>query len=235
MISGENIDKCDSYLNDALPPEERQQFDEELARNEELRDDFLIYKESIEIIQLSGLRRDLNNIILTSSTPVQRHHLYSNPIVWTSIAAGILLVIFIFFDREGKKSPEKLFSLYYKPYPDVVTLRSGKPDFILALSAYSEGEFLQANESFIKLGVTNDTLLFYRAQCNLALDKPDSTILLLNKISPSSIFEQQVTWYLALAHIKKGEAKAAISYLRKIKKKEFGYRDAQALLLKLTE
>ncbi|MBK8553032.1 MAG: tetratricopeptide repeat protein [Ignavibacteria bacterium] len=116
-----------------------------------------------------------------------------------------------------KNLVSEIFDLFFYPFENIVTSRSGgdKNEILLkAMSYYSEGNYKKASGIFRKLMKKEpDNLLiyFYCGICELALNKAVSSRKFLNKVvtEDKEILNELAGWYLGLSYLKTGNVKSA--------------------------
>lgn len=145
--------------------------------------------------------------------------------VWAmGIAASILLVVAgIRFFSEEPAAPvsytaEALYDEYYKPLSGPEPVYRGDNDFKkskeqIASISYDEREFDISILHYKELLNENPGSAKYTLFLGLSLmsyERYDDAILLYNSYKPTGVsYDEDIRWYLALAHLKKGELNTA--------------------------
>ena len=159
--------------------------------------------------------------------------------VWaTGIAASILLLVagIRFFTEEPAATPtytaDALYEAYYKPLSGPEPVYRGDNDFKkpkdkVASMAYDEKEFDIAILHYKELLNENPGSAKYTLFLGLSLmsyERYDDAILLYNSYKPTGVtYDEDIRWYLGLAHLKKGEFNTAQAILESLAKNPKSY------------
>lgn len=173
-------------------------------------------------------------------TVYRRNALLAAALVVILLGIGISV---LYIGKQKHKNNESLFSEYFIPYPDILTLKSnqGPPShdslFQAGLIAYSAANYDTAISIFMKLNALNpedDTLGFYLANSLLASgEDPGKAIHLLESVVGSNgPFAGPAQWYLALAWIRMNKNTEAADLLKKIADEPNLYQGKATELLK---
>ncbi|HNW73551.1 MAG TPA: hypothetical protein PKN44_07990 [Bacteroidales bacterium] len=171
---------------------------------------------------------------------ITRNHYLVAAVLLILLVVGISL-IYMFSGRN--KNQQNLFTEYFTPYPDILTVKSGQgltshdSLFQAGLIVYSDANYDTAISIFTKLNALNpkdDTLGFYLANSLLASGKdPGIAIQLLEfVIRGGSPFACPAQWYLALAWIRMDKRTEAADVLQKIVATPNPYQGKATELLK---
>jgi hypothetical protein len=224
------IDIFDRYLLGDLSGDDLIHFEDQLRNDGEFNRQFKDYQFSVHAVKLSAIKNEIGNIVNTHEA---KFKIFQKRI-WIPMAASILLFLTFYFWPESNFIDETdLAKSYFKPYPDVVTLRSASNELTKAMQAYSIGDYKKAIREFKDMASTSDTTLFYYGLSYLSINEPDSAKVRFVKMNPSSAFHQQVNWYMSIASLLKRDRQSALTYLKKIELKEFNYKEARQVLQSL--
>lgn len=232
MIPQGDIELFDRYKQGMLSIDDKSIFESRLQSDDNFRNDYHNYRVAVDAIKVAGIKRDLEKILDSQN----RSRIYIlKKSFWIPMAASLLLatVSLFFLNRNSTNLTEELFNDYYKPYPNVAAFRGISTNLSIAFEEYSKNDFNKAEELFGK--ISSDTALFYRGICLLSLNQADSSLIVLERIPTSSIFNQQVNWYSGLAFLKNGNYQSAASRLRRIDKGQFKYAEAEKILSKISK
>jgi tetratricopeptide (TPR) repeat protein len=159
-----------------------------------------------------------------------------------SSAAVLFVMILTYLFYFNQSTPEKLFTEYYKPYPNVIPMVRGEGidfDIKAAMVLYNSGNYRDAIAEFDKILLfdkNNETALFYKGISYISTGDYEKAIPLLKDIQavPGTRFNDQASWYQALTYLGMNEKENAVTILRDIilKKNYFSAR-AESLLEKL--
>ncbi len=167
----------------------------------------------------------------------------------TMLAAAVVVILFgvgisiLFINKQKQKNTESLFSEYFTPYPDILTVKSGRGPtshdslFQAGLIVYADANYDTAISIFTKLNALNpkdDTLGFYLANSLLASGKDTGIAIQLLEfvIRGGSLFASPAQWYLALAWIRMDKKTEAADVLKRIVATPNPYQGKATELLK---
>ncbi|MEO9871807.1 hypothetical protein [Ekhidna sp.] len=221
-ISDEEIVK---YLSKEMTRDERQSFEENSRQNEALANRIAEYKKSIRAVRNSGIRNEMDEIHSDMTYSKKR-----NRYVLSGIAASILILMTIYILFWNKPSPDKLYTIYFEPYPNLELVIRGEEDPVqLALNQYSLGNY---PETIHLLSSIEDDFKasFYLAISYMMVDDHTSAIQIFETFPESSIYEQQINWYIGLTYLKQQQFAGAISSFEKIQADEYKYKEAREIL-----
>lgn len=155
-------------------------------------------------------------------------------------AAILLLVVATFVWQQNTVETKDYFADNFVPYRNVLypidrsgTITNAKQK---AFVAYEQKDFNQALEGFERS--LKDSLdynvLFFKGNTLLALDNTEEGIKTLAQIPQHERFYEQTQWYIAIAHLKKGDYVLAKSYLETVAKSGgFKHEKAKEILKEL--
>ena len=158
-------------------------------------------------------------------------------------AAAILLMAgsILYFTLRPPKY-ERLFAAYYKHIDAGTIERSvmqvSNDAFTRALDAYNAAGYDIALENFKAVNDTsiNKPAAFFLGGISaIELDKTDEAILMLQKVKPSSLYNEASQWYLALCYLRKNNPALAKPLLDKLSKGDGNYNVKAGELLKELE
>jgi len=220
-----NIDLIDKYFENSLSPKEQLKFKDLLQNDKEFVKEFAFQKDLKKIISIKQ-QEDLKSTLqqfenkLQNKSPFlifQKKWLVAASISLL-IAVGIWSVKNTFFP-----STEDLFAENFEPYRNIVQpiVRGESINTIeyRAFVSYENNEYYKAINLFNSVKNPSKTsTLFYKAMSYLATNNASEAIEILlpiatNKnLGDSEIdFKEKANWYLALAYLKNGDDKKAIS------------------------
>lgn len=231
MMTPETIELFDGFLHNDLSKLERENFEQRLKLDIGFKAEYEDYLKGVEIVELIGIRKDLNYIFEES----KKQNFLAKRIVWMPMAATLLLAALslVFWNKLSMDSNQTLFLTYYQPYPNIIASRGIADNVELALQSYSENDFSKAEQLLGNLPIVNDTILFYQGLCRLSLNQADSSLVLFRQLKESSVFYQQISWYSAMAFLLKGDSRAAHISLKSINEGQFKYVESREVLEKI--
>lgn len=252
----QDIPKVQQYLSNQLTGEEKTAFEQRLAQDSNLQEELEWYKAMFNALEETEDQR-LKELLKASD---QKKETYSkikrlNIRRW-SIAAGFLLVITVLaliWVYAPKQKPEQDFFEPAKLVEADVTRSIVIDDmdngnFWVASSngiykvttLYENGKY-QEVLSILDTLPASASVLFYQANCLMALNRNSEAIPILKKVETytNETYSNFAQWYLALAYYKTGNKELAKEYAIKTVQNRGIYENdrvqAQKLLEKLDE
>lgn len=207
-----------------------------IGRNEELVNDYLLYKSAIKSI----------NIVPENETGQDGIDSLNKSKLWFWISIGgsilgIIIISVLLLSRFGiisNEPPLQLAFEYLEPYENVLTIPNDPSNVLfLAMQAYDNGNYPLAESRLEEIIVnSNDqNIKLYLSVTYLFNQKPNRAIQLLEalKENPNDGFQNDAIWYLALAQLEANNVKAAKAELESLRDDiQYGAK-SKALLEKL--
>ena len=224
----ENLDLIEGYFQNSLSPKQRLEFNELIRKDEAFKNEFLFQKDLKKAISnhqnqelkqtLEGFERNLHRGSLFSVVPGK----------WMAAAAIILLLSVGTWVTRNYVFPsnERIFELYYEPYPNTVmpVVRGSEVNSIeyRAFVAYESAEYHKAINLFNSVENPDAKhIRFYKAMCYLSVGKSTQAIETLMPLADDSSnlidrldWRQKAQWYIALAYIEQGKEQEALYFLK---------------------
>ncbi|WP_299432916.1 hypothetical protein [uncultured Aquimarina sp.] len=242
----EREELIDKYLQSALTPSERDQFNSLLESDTTFKNDVELLK-NLKVItgteDRDQLRKSMAGFeakITAKETKVVPLFNYKKLLV----AASILLIVAIggiTVFNPFTVDTNALYADNFEPYKNVVTpiVRGENNDNeeVIAFTSYESKDYELATDQFGKLYETTKRpyFLLYQANSLLASNKVKEAIPLLEKhITLNDELSERGKWYLSLAYLKEDRKKEAILLLEEIVEKgSFKKGAAEKLLQQL--
>lgn len=144
----------------------------------------------------------------------------------------------IIIKKKLKETLIKLYSKYFSPYEDLVTVRSGNKKYALlneAMHHYNHRNYKDAVKLFrqiLKTEPQNIAVLFYSGISLLELDKADEALKAFKKVIKldSGYLKEQSLWYTGLIYLKQYEVDKAIKLFSTIPPDYSNYSFAQKIV-----
>lgn len=236
-LKEELIEKVERYLSGELTRKEVKEENDTPPSDEELDEAVDLYNTSKNLIELSGLKEDLKSIHeeyiaeAESESPEPKSK-STTWMWWTAALAAMALLIAVFSGVLDSKSPQ--FEDYFKPYPDLFSMRGNEGNMSKAMRYYSLQDYDAAIREFNKFvadSVTHE-VLFYQAIAALAIGRYELAETNLEALLKSSDnqYWQQTKWFLGLSYWQSGQLEEARKTLSKIEPTEDQYKKARELL-----
>ena len=236
MDNNENLlASIEAYVNGEMPQEQLQAFKRKLAEDKQVSAELEAYTTTISALKTlqfkEQLKQEHKGFERASSTSRQMLYYASG------IAASILLIITFSYFFIKPVSSSELYLSYFEAYPNLKRARGEANEQLdEALKLYTQGNYKEAISSFNGITAPEDNadkIQFYTAMSYLMLNQTNQAIELLQSIDNTSIYQQQVRWYLALCYLKMDNKANALSYLSFIMDGDFMYKEAQEVINQL--
>lgn len=231
------LERIGKFIRKELNTSELKEFELSLIENPELQKKVSLMETTVSGLKYAGFKNRMQSI---EDDVIQSNNI-RRIILWvSSSAAAIILVIISVFLLSNESSSGEIFTNYFEPYPDRISVRgnTGGP-WTRGLKKYSERNYKEAimllsasdNPSELRLEIA-----FYLALSHLAMNESGKAIEILSELRKNDIkYNQQITWYLGLAYLKKGDLLKAKNVLSHIKKSEYEHENAQKILLSIED
>lgn len=215
----ENIAIFDAYLRGEMKGNERQEFEQRLANEAYLKQEFEAFKafeQAIEFAEVKAFKTQLENWDSASESKSTKGKIIP---MWIYSAAAIALIGFLAFNFFfSPNSTESLVADYFQPYDNVITIRGEQAEIDKGLHFYDLKDYEQAIGILAK-HPDNQNAQFYLAESHLALSHYQEAAIqyesLLNK--DATIFKEIIQLHLALSYIGLEKTDKAKSLLHQIK------------------
>ncbi|MEM1118942.1 MAG: hypothetical protein AAGJ18_00750 [Bacteroidota bacterium] len=219
-----------AYLENKVSAAKKVEFDQHFATDKLSAE----VKDSFSTVNELGVEEDIEELKDAIFDTINRRTTTNRRLLLTKIAAGILLPLlgiatFLYVNRN---TADRLFADNFQAYkiPDM-TMR-GKAtvdtydqvilpkDFQAAIDEYSAGDYqasLPHFQNYYEKQPTNNYANFLHGVAQLAVNDADQAIYFLEKVGvDDSNFSEDVTCYLALAHLKQKNKTTAKQLLSKL-------------------
>jgi tetratricopeptide (TPR) repeat protein len=221
-----NTELFERYLAGELSPDERQQLEEALEKNPELKAEFTTLTEINTVLsdkQLTDFRLNMKSIHNKHFKTTTGNKFISGRIIAAAASVIVLLGIsYYFLIYKSQQSDEKL--LFSTFYPDMISLKgtpNNNPAFSEAVNAYNMKQFSEAVTLFEKLAKTdsiNSLYSFNLAMAHLGAEDYVRAEKLFDEIikSNNSLVVDNAEWFLAICYYKTGRKTNAIALFKKM-------------------
>jgi tetratricopeptide (TPR) repeat protein len=243
----------DRYLDDAMSPEERNAFEEQMQTDETLKKEVELYKEVNDSLQVrlhpdegeQGLRKTLEQMQgqffskqTDSSDRKAKVVSINQPKRWLAIAASVVLLISagLLFWAPWKKD---LYNQYAYTDMPAVSERGEPADSLLKLATikFNDKRFSESVplfESIIRVDSANAYVRYYYAIALLHTGKTEQARNELNQLyNGESTFKYDAAFYIALSYLREKDKASTKEWLEKIPADASIYTRARKLLEKL--
>ena len=234
----DDITLFEAYLGNELDDNARKDFETRLEEDENFKLGFESFQKTINGLEGARVRSLIGEM---HRTEISKAGSRSNQFYWISgLAASLVLIIGYLVFFQSSPSSEELFNRYFSPYPDVLSIRSSQEnEWLPGMKFYTSGEYEKALEVLQEVEVSEDyraDIIFYTGVAQLASGKLNAAESSFKSIfDVESRFDEQLHWYLALTHLKKGDQSETKDLLNKIQEGSFKFEEAQSLLKQLDD
>lgn len=233
-MSEEQDYRIQKYLEQTMDIQERQAFEEELRKDQDL---------AIEVEELKKLEDGLLAAGMETFMEDMRQweHAGSSMPNWKPylMAAAVLTVVLvpaIYFLNLQKPSSEELFMANYQPYEEMITQRASPGDSVNTLltnglHAYNSGAYKKSAEllgAYLKQNPKDHKVSLYLAIAQLEINQKELAAANFVRAQQDPAVKEQAQWYQALTYLKFQETDSAVVILKTIANSDSHYRKQQA-------
>lgn len=232
----ENIARFDQFLEKDLSPQERQEFEQELVEDQNLKaeyDAYVAFINELSNAEITLFTEKLKKWDQEAVTPQKKQgQLYSLKFMVSAAAViiGVVIATSYFFNS---KSDASLIAANFEAYPNVITIRGAAEDIDAGLLLYDQKKYAEALLIF-EAYPAEISAQFYAGEAYMAIKNYDKAVTnyeaLLQK---ETVFNEIATFHLALAYLGLTKRDKAMKTLESIDKESDYYTQAQVLLSEL--
>ena len=231
----------EKYLLNEMTAEEQSEFENKLQTDDNFREQFQIYKETTEFLELK-FSKDAGDFKQNLKAIGSNH--FGKPVTkkskvislqskWYAVAA--MLVVFMgvwYFNQSGNPT----FS-DYNNYNEAhfIERSDNNQNLVDAQTFFNAKDYKKASQSFAKIeDLTNPELqLYYAISLIESDDYAKASVLLTNISQGNSVYKEEAIWYSALSSLKQKDYKTCKKQLEQISQDSEKYNQAQKLLKEL--
>lgn len=219
-IPPETWDRIEAYCLKQMSPQQRQQFENELADNPQLQQQADELKLLIEGIETYALREKMNEFHQSLHPPKPSATRSLRPWMYSAVAAvAAVLILWLLVDFSN--TSEKIYARHFVPDPGLPTTMSTTENFKFfeGMVDYKQKNYQTALNKWLPLldqKPTNDTLQYFVGVTYLALGETEKALPYIDQAlqNKPSIFNQDALYYKALVLVKHGDFDAAQQLLQ---------------------
>ncbi len=222
MEKNKFIDSIDDYLMGRLDNTDRMLFLKELEQDADLAGAVKLRQELLNGVEAFGrqnlkdqLKEIHQEVIPSQKTPAKRRRL----LPYLMVAASILLLVFAlsrFLQEPAIKSTPELYAAYFSPYDIPSSQRNATNELDLQIAdLYNNKKYSMVlpllEEKLASLNPQPSNLLLAKGIALLETNQAEKALLSFQQITTNKDFnfEDEVTWYSALAYLKMDDAVTA--------------------------
>lgn len=220
--------RIDLYLKNQLSKEERSKFEEQMKKDDSLREEVRLQQKMIELLEADAWLKTKEKI-----EGLNRPKRNSNIIFLRVAAVFIGIVLCSYFILNRQYSDAVLYSDYATPYPDRITTMGGvSPDVKNAMELYNTQSYKAAAVVFEKLRLGregNEELFLYEVIALTESEQVTKAILLLEDYSEfSENLIEAFAWQKIMVHLANNDGETARKLLEEYLKKGSQYQRQKA-------
>lgn len=236
-LKAEHIALFDAYLRGEMDHEEQLDFEEKLKLDTDFLSEFELYKQFEQDLtdsEIVHFKEKLEQFEQANRPVSNNKSVQIIPYALLGIAAALIAIITVtFMYVSSAPNHTELFASNFKPYDNILTVRGEKEDVNEGMMHY-ENEDYKTAVSLLEMYPENLNARFYLAEAYLALNEFDLAIHTFESIRNSDgIFDEIITFHLALAYMGKGDLDQTIAQLNSIPQDSEYYDQGQTLLEEL--
>jgi tetratricopeptide (TPR) repeat protein len=241
-----DIDLIERRISGDLSPAELKAFDERVAAD-------LAFAEKVDdyVAIINGIK-NVDSLALSDEVALWEKELQDEAKVARVVAinpwkkymiaaavAAILVTTFVFINRPSDVDQQQLFTAYFVPYEDLITVREeddGSEALATAMAKYNRKEYRDAIPEFLRYlekNPRNDQALFYLGISYLGDKKASDAISVFEQLETrAGSYADHVSWYLALADVLRDDivsAKARLENIARDSNHDFSMKANQLL------
>lgn len=238
------LEKAERYLNNEMPPEERADFELQIASDEELRNFVKLYHSIDDTMNAKDTTTGENELKQTLQQMGKKYFAGEGKLrrgnfkKWMTAAAAVLVIalgLFYFF-YQTKPSAEKLYAQFAVHEPLVIQQRGSGSDPVAAEAAakFNSRHYdatLPLLQQYMQKNPDDIQAEFALAVCNLELNLYPEAEKIFSKISlGQTAYADAAKWYLALSALKQKDISKCRSILNSIPQTSSFFTKAGELL-----
>ncbi|MDH7446014.1 tetratricopeptide repeat protein [Aquimarina sp. 2201CG14-23] len=239
------FEKIEEYLAMVLSEEDMVAFEKEMAADPELRDEVEKQRELHHILSDKDTL-DFKEKIQKIAAEIKQEESKANTTSFFSywkIAASIIIILgvggLLWNNLDTKTTFSDLYASHYVPYPaEDVTRGETENKLDTILKEYTNGNYEKVIRELQKITTLSkvEQLRLYLGNSYLNTNKEQEAILQFERISDTSKYYEDASWYRALTYLKLGDSKTSKEILESIIQYNGIYKEnAMKLIEKIME
>ncbi|MCB0688542.1 MAG: hypothetical protein KDC53_18510 [Saprospiraceae bacterium] len=216
----------EDYLVGNLSSAEKKSLEARCQKDDDFRQQFLE-----EQLIFNSIKDHHAQVFLTNTRNILNSNSVRNPrarnLTLKLMAASVivLLGIFLIWKPTSSKSPQQLYTDFFRPYPMVLSQRGDAEGTERLVQAYEQNNWIVVEQELGNLDpdlIPSPLLDLYWTISLLQQDKTDKAIRLLEKYRKqpvNDLYQQTLEWYLAMAYLQMGNSSDAKSVLTELARK----------------
>ncbi|MEL6671062.1 MAG: hypothetical protein AAFR61_02690 [Bacteroidota bacterium] len=220
-----------TYLAGGLSPEAEQAFEQKMAQDPALEAEVKKWLK-VYVIGLEETREawkhELNaRYTQTAPDPSSKIFSFKPWYAWAASAAAVILLLVIYFWPDKSLAPAELYAAYYEPLPARELKGQTEANMLnQAHQLYNQKQFSEALALYQQIPADSiPEAVLFAGLAYLELEQPGEARNLLGEVIG---FDQEKSWYVALAWLQEGKKEEARTQLESIAATPSHYRQQQA-------
>lgn len=243
------LEKIGKYLDNEMTPQERSEFELQIANDDDLRTYIQLYSSIDKTMSMENASPKENELRQTLQQMNRKYFAEGGKVVqgsfkkWLAIAASVIILVTagIYFLSSGKTSPEKLYAQFANHDALNIQLRGNKTDSLaqnaaIAFNKRSYAEALPLLEQYISLQPDDIQMKFSLAVSYLETGNYNAADTIFSNIaSGPTAYAATAQWYMALSALKQNNIVKCRTTLNSIPETSSFITKAKELLGKLPD
>ena len=208
--------RIEDYLFNRMSEEDKAEFEREMARDEELRNEVEATREVLRAERLKARTEEKERLLSMIRSEDARAHKRTRLLAFSLMGAAAAVIALLFIlNQQGS-----YLNQYFSPRPELNSMAPTAPDLLKqGMNAYKNGEFADCITSFAQIPDTSseyNTALIYSANAHLKLgevDQAQAQLLRLEAMDDTQYADDR-RWLLGLIFLDRGEEDRGKSYLQ---------------------
>ena len=241
------LEKATQYLHNEMQPQERTEFELQIANDAELRNYIQLYSTIDKTMKVGDSSPNENELRHTLEQMNKKYFAEDGNVKqgsfkkWLAIAASVIIVVTagIYFLSSNKPSSEKLYAEYANHAPVNIQLRGSAADSLAqnAAAAFNKKEYKNALpllQQYVSLQPDDIQMKFSLAICYLETGKYNEADSIFSTIaSGQTAYAASAQWYRALTALKQNDYAKCRTVLNSITPTSSFFTKAKELLKEL--
>lgn len=242
----ETIEKIEQYLSGEMNAQERSEFEQQLAADEQLHNNFELYNNINATMSASPNENELRQTLQQMS----KKYFNSDAVVkkgsfkkWLAVAASLIFIIAVsfYFLMNRKPSAEKLYAAFAQHNNINIQFRGTATDSLAGQAAaiFNNKDYRNALpllQNYLQQQPDDIQMKFAEAICYLETGKPGEAKKIFTTIADGqTAYKETAQWYQALTALKQKDLTQCRTILTAIPNTSPYFSKAKELLEKLSD
>ncbi len=226
----------ENYLTDNLSAEEKVNFENVLFNDNQLLEQFNLYKETTNYLKHSfseetaHFKNTLQKVAAENASIKKQGRVITMPVKWMAIAATVTVFIAVWFNMQNSVPVYSDFNNHEQAH--FVERSNSNASSNEAQTSFNNREYQKAAAIFEKMDLKeNVEMQLYYAVSLIEIASFEKSDAILKEISNgNSVYKQKAIWYLGLSQLKQKDYKNCKKTLLQLDKEADDYQKAQEII-----